>query len=768
MSIAPGTRLGPYEILGLLAVGGMGEVYRASDSRLDRRVAIKVLPAGQACEPGALARFAREAKAVAALSHPNILAIYDFGSDDGLCYAVTELLEGNTLRSRLQSGPLALRKAIDFARQIAQGLAAAHGKGIVHRDLKPENLFVIHDEQVKILDFGLVAHVESPDPEVTARPTLIRPTEPGKVMGTVGYMAPEQVRGLAADPRSDIFSFGAVLYEMLLGERAFNLPTAAETMTAVLREDPPRLADAARLLPAGLERLLRHCLEKDPHHRFQSARDLAFALEGIGLDGDTAARTSSASTQIEMRAARLAEAGPPSIAVLPFRNLSPDREAEYFSDGITEEILNALARIPDLRVAARTSSFAFKGRDEDIRNIGRQLNAQVVLEGSVRQAGDRIRVTAQLIGVADGYHLWSERYDRKMDDVFAVQDEIARSIAETLEVCLRRHEDEPLVRPPTHDLEAYNLYLKGLFLYNQRALGQAIEQFQKSIARDPGFAAPYTGLADAYIHAGFYGSIAALDAWRGAQVAARKARELEPDSASVHLSLGLIDHFYGWDVPRAEREFRRAIEISPRFADAYTFLGQLLAFSGRYDEGIEIGEMAVELDPFSIGALTRLGYSLTWAGRYQEAIRICRKALEIQPGAMHPLTCIAMTYLLDGQPEEAIAAAEQSVEATRRLPGYPLAQLGEIYALTGRLEEAREIAHELHERSAAEYVSPQSFAMIYGALDDREAAFHWIERAIEEHNAFFWALPNSPRFHPLRSDPRFPGILEKIRVRASG
>ncbi len=533
-------------------------------------------------------------------------------------------------------------------------------------------------------------------------------------------------------------------------------------MTAILREDPPRLADSARLLPPGLDRLLRHCLEKDPHRRFQSARDLAFALEGID------AESTRSSSSVWMEFPRPAEPGPPSIAVLPFLNLGPDRETEYFSDGITEEILNALARIPDLRVASRTSSFAFKGRNEDIRNIGRQLNVRVALEWSVLHAGDRIRVTAQLIDVADGYHLWSERYDRKMDDVFAVQDEIARAIAETLEVCLLRQEDEPLVRPPTRDLEAYNLYLKGLFFFNQRALGQAIEQFQKAIARDPSFAAPYTGLADSYTHAGFYGSIAALDAWRGARTAARKARELEPDSASVHLSMGLIDHFYGWDIPQAENEFRRAIEISPRFAEAYTFLGQLLAFSGRFREGIEIGEMAVELDPLSISALTRLGYSLTWGGRYEEAIRVCLKALAVQPGAMHPLTAIAMTYLYNGQHAEAIAAAEQSVEATRRLPGYPLAQLGEIYALTGRIEDARSIVRELHERSAAEYVSPQCFAMVYGALDDRDATFHWMERSIEEHNAFFWALPHSPRFHQLRSDPRFVALVEKIRARDSG
>ncbi|MEA2599608.1 MAG: eukaryotic-like serine/threonine-protein kinase [Acidobacteriota bacterium] len=766
MSLSPGTRLGPYEILGLLAVGGMGEVYRASDSRLDRLVAIKVLPERLACEAEALARFEREAKAVAALSHPNILAIFDFvngGKGDGLCYAVTELLEGKTLRGVLQAGPLSLRKAVDYARQIAQGLAAAHVRGIVHRDLKPENLFVVQGEQIKILDFGLVRHVDMPDPEVTALPTLVRPTEPGKVMGTVGYMSPEQVRGIPADPRSDIFSFGAVLYEMLMGERAFHYPTAAETMTAILKEDPPRLTEIARLLPPGLDRLLRHCLEKEPHQRFQSARDLAFALEGVETES-----TRSSSEWIDLTSSRRAEALPPSIAVLPFRNLSPEKETEYFSDGITEEILNALSRIPDLRVAARTSSFAFKGRNEDIRNIGRQLNAQVVLEGSVRQAGGRIRVTAQLIDVTDGYHLWSERYDRKIDDVFAVQDEISRAIAETLEVRLRRQEDEPLVRPPTRDIEAYNLYLKGLFFFNQRALGPAIEQFQKAIARDPSFAAPYTGLADSYIHAGFYGSIAPLDAWRGAQAAAHKARELEPDSASVHLSLGLIDHFYGWDIPRAEREFRRAIEISPRFAEAYTFLGQLLAFSGRFGEGIEIGEMAVELDPLSIGALTRLGYSLTWAGRYEEAIRICLKALEIQPGAMHPLTCIALTYLYDGQPAKAIAAAEQSVEATRRLPGYPLAQLGEIYAFTGRTEDARRILAEMHERSASEYVAPQCFSMVYGALGDREATLHWIERSIEEHNAFFWALPHSPRFRQLRSDPRFAAVVEKIRARDSG
>ena len=430
MTLPSGTRLGPYEVLSPLGAGGMGEVYRARDARLGREVAIKVLTERLVGDREHAARFEREARAVAAVSHPNILAIHDFGEQDGLFYAVTELLEGETLRQRIVRERLAWRRAVEIATAVAEGLAAAHGRGMVHRDIKPENIFVTSDGLVKILDFGLARPPVVTPEDQTATPTESVQTAAGSVLGTVGYMSPEQVSGELADARGDIFSLGCVLYEMLMGRRAFIGSSPGQTMAAILRDQPPEIAASGVQMPEGLDRIVTRCLEKTPSERFQSARDLAFALRGL----DRAGAQSGPVGGVASGAARaLAESAEASVAVLPFRNMSADPEAEYFSDGVTEEIISVLSQMANLRVAARTSCFAFKGKDTDVRHIGRELGVRTVLEGSVRQAGRRLRVTAQLIDVDTGYHLWSQRYDREMEDVFAVQDEIARAIADTFQ-----------------------------------------------------------------------------------------------------------------------------------------------------------------------------------------------------------------------------------------------------------------------------------------------------------------------------------------------
>src|SRR5260221_5954064 len=453
MSLAPGTRLGPYEILSLLGAGGMGEVYKARDPRLDRDVAIKVLPESMAGDPSRLHRFEQEARSVAALSHPNLVAIFGVGTGDRP-YLVTELLDGETLRSVLERGPVSLKRAAEVALQLVAGLTAAHDRGVVHRDLKPENIFVTRAQGVKILDFGL-AKATSPaearlhDVDVTRASATLA----GLVMGTAGYMSPEQVRGQAADPRSDIFATGAILYEMVTGQRAFQGASPADTMSAVLREQPMDLVLRSGTPPA-LARLVRRCLEKDPQERFQSARDLRFAIESI-------------SDAHPVAPAPVKKADEKSIAVLPFANMSADAENQFFSDGLAEELINALARLPGLQVASRTSAFRFRGGDVDIREIGRQLQVATVLEGSVRRAGNRLRVTAQLISVADGYHLWSERYDREMADVFAIQDEIVESIVKAIAPALAG-DAKKAVRRPTDNLEAYELYLKGRHSWHLR------------------------------------------------------------------------------------------------------------------------------------------------------------------------------------------------------------------------------------------------------------------------------------------------------------
>ncbi|MGA7991281.1 MAG: protein kinase, partial [Thermoanaerobaculia bacterium] len=465
MALSRGSRLGPYEILAPLGAGGMGEVWRAHDGRLGREVAIKILPEALGSDAGARARFAREARAVAALSHPNVLAIFDVGEDSGIAYAVTELLEGENLRAHLAGGPLAPRRAADWALQIAEGLAAAHEKGIIHRDLKPENVFVTRDGRVKLLDFGLARREEAASDDAK---TLTRSltTDPGTILGTAAYMAPEQARGIPADHRSDLFSFGAVLWEMLAGRRAFSGTSAAEVLASVLRDQPPPLAEAGGLAGA-LGEVAKHCLEKDPALRFQSARDVVFALH---------AAESAVSRPVVTPPPSRPPDGGPSVAVLPFRNLSPEKDSEYLSDGLSEEIIHALMKVETLHVAARTSSFAFKDKSEDVRAIGERLGVRSVLEGSVRQAGGRLRVTAQLIDVTSGYQLWSERFDRTLDDVFAVQDEIARAIANTLRVRLFGGDSTPRAAAP-RDPVAYDLYLRGRFFFNRRAAPKAIEAF---------------------------------------------------------------------------------------------------------------------------------------------------------------------------------------------------------------------------------------------------------------------------------------------------
>jgi serine/threonine-protein kinase len=761
--LSPGFRLGPYEIVSPLGAGGMGEVYRARDTRLERDVAVKVLPATIQSDSEALARFEREAKLVAALSHPNILAIHDIGSDAGVSYAVTELLQGETLRDRLSAGPVPLRKTVDYAGQIARGLAAAHARGIVHRDLKPENVYVTADGHVKILDFGLARRDSPGGAGANEAPTVAR-TTPGTILGTVGYMSPEQVRGEVADHRTDIFSLGAILYELVFAERAFRAETDVETMTAILREDPPALRRRGTA-PNEIVRVISRCLEKKPDERFQSASDLAFVLTVLGgteAEPIEAAPHSSGSRVPSGARSTISDSSRASIAVLPFRNLSADRENEYFTDGITEEIINALTKIEALRVASRTSSFAFKGREEDIRKIGEQLGVRAVLEGSVRRAGSRLRITAELISVGDGYNLWSERYDREMEDVFAIQDEISLAIANTLKVRLLAGEEGALVERATEDVEAYNHYLKGKYFFNRRVPRQAIAEFERAIGRDPGYAPAYTGLADAYCIFGFYGGIPTLDAFAKARAAATKAHDLEPESAEVHVSLGLVEHYFGWDFDREDREFVRAIELAPRSAAAYAWLALKRTF---VDDPVHARQHALkarDLEPLSPNVQTNVAWSYFVERRYEEAERELRRALDLDPDALYPLWACALTLRMRGKHEESIAMLEKAVALTDRGQTWYLGHLGASYAAAGRSTDAIRILDELRERSSREYVAPFHLAFLHMGLGDADAAIAALELACDQRNALAWWPRTAPQFDSLRSHPRFAALLEKI------
>ena len=648
MTLAAGTKLGPYEIVAPLGAGGMGEVYRARDTRLEREVAVKVLPEAFAKDTDRLTRFEREAKAVAALNHPTILAIYDYGREGAVAYAVTELLEGASLKDRMASGPVPAREAVGIAAQVARGLAAAHEKGIVHRDVKPENLFLTRDGTVKILDFGLAR--SGPGGETGDAPTRSLMTSPGTVMGTAGYMSPEQVRGQAVDARSDLFSLGVVLVEMLSGHRAFHGGSAVETMAAILKEDP--LSGSGAALPAALERIVRRFIEKRPEDRFQTARDAAFALEA--LSGGAPARD--------------AEAAPRSVAVLPFADMSPAKDQDYFCEGLAEELIHALTKIPELRVASRTASFQFRGGGADLAAVAEQLHAEAILEGSVRKAGDRLRISVQLVNAADGFHLWSERYDRDMSDVFAIQDDITEKVVAALSLVLTERERRAMARPQTSQIEAYDLYLRGRQLYyrassrNQRA---AIVLFEKAVAADPDYALAYAGIADASAMLHMFHGGSPKDLVR-AEAASLKALQLAPQSAECHASRGFAASA-ARRYDEAEREFKTALALDPRQFEAKYLFGRMRVAQGRIEEAVALWEEAVRIRPDDYNVPLLLHGFYYGLGREREALKMARvgvaaaeKHSALNPEDARPLYLGAGGLLLLGQRKRALEWAERA------------------------------------------------------------------------------------------------------------
>jgi eukaryotic-like serine/threonine-protein kinase len=725
MKLAPGTKLGPYEILAPIGAGGMGEVWRARDTRLGRIVAIKKVKEQHS------ERFKQEARSIAALNHPNICQLHDIGPD----YLILEYVEGKPL-----SCPLPEREAVRPAIQIATALEEAHRNGIIHRDLKPSNIMVTEKGSVKLLDFGLSKLYEQNAGESTAE---FPATQAGAVLGTVAYMSPEQAQGQQADARSDIFSFGLVLHEMLSGRRAFQGGSNPAILAALMRDEPSPL-QASGLL----EKIVRRCLEKQPTKRYQTMAEVRADLEQC-------ATAKAAITGTEPQ---------PSIAVLPFVNMSGDKEQEYFSDGLAEEIINALTQIPGLKVTARTSAFAFKDKREDITKIAEALRVSNILEGSVRKAGNRIRVTAQLITAADGSHLWSERYDREMTDIFAIQDEISLAIAEKLRMRISGNRSH--IRRHTENLEAYNLYLKARhhhYKFAPEDFAKSQGYYKEAIELDPNYALAWAGLASTYWSMGMQGCMHPKTVYAQCRQAAVKALELDETLAEAHsIIAALLGTEFDWK--GSKNEFRRALELDPT-SDVVlgTYSLHYLMPMQHMEEAIAVSRKGLELNPLSPMSSTIVGMLYVSSGQADRAIEQFRRTLQLDPNFYLAYFYLSFAYIIMGNFDEGIRTLETASQLSGRNPQV-LGHLGAAYARVGRIGEAQKILKELEDIAQDTYVPATTYAIVYMGLGQTERAFDWLDKAVDERDFRMHYLRGMPVFQPLYSHPRFHALLRRMNL----
>jgi serine/threonine-protein kinase len=740
-----GRKLGHYLIREKLGTGGMGEVYLAEDEKLSRSVALKVLPPELASNPDRRERFRREAKAVAALNHPNIVTLHSVEEADGVLFLTLELVEGETLRSKIDRGPLPAAEVFEIGAQIGEGLSKAHASGILHRDLKPHNVMVTRDGRVKLLDFGLAKFLGSRETDPDAA-TMARETSPGMTLGTAGYMAPEQALGKEVDARADLFALGVVLYEMATGRSPFRGETLAAFFDSLLHDAPPSPSAANPDLPLDLVRVIERALEKEPSRRYGSAGELVSDLRGVASPKPSRAKRYS-------------------IAVLPFSDLSPERDQEYFCQGLAEELINTLAAVRGLRVLARTSAFALQGQGLDVREIGRRLRVDTVLEGSVRKAGERLRITTQLVDAAEGHMLWSKKFDRDLDDVFSVQDEIAETVASELQSELGFAKERSDARRASN-LEAYDAYLRGLFAMNrwtedwvERALGC----FADAVARDPGYALAHAAIAECLVW--FYSGIgirSAAETIPRAREAAAKALALAPELPEPHKVQGLIAMSHDWDRKRAEESFARAIELNPSSADARLWNAwRLSLFEGTYEAALSELRVAEENDPLDLKIKTQIGYVHYFLRDFDRAEAQLLKVLAIDPHFAFAHYGLGDVQAQQGRYDEALSELEESV----RLGGSSvnhLAILSYVNGLAGRTGEARRLLGEIRARASRGYASPIWSALAHLGLHEIDAAFEWLDRAYEERDGSLILVTASPEFDPLRSDPRFGALLKRM------
>ena len=761
MRLAAGTRLGPYEIVAPLGSGGMGEVYRAHDPRLGRDVAVKVLPEQLSSSPERLARFEREARIVASLNHPNIITVHSIEEAAGTRFVTMELVEGCSVAELVTPGGLPIVQVLDLVIPIAEALSAAHDKGVVHRDLKPANVMVGRDGRVKVLDFGLAKVLTvTPDPERIQTATLTTPLSmAGEVLGTAPYMAPEQIFAEAVDGRTDLFSLGVLIFEIVTGHRPFAGQTLRELAAAIMRETPSPLTDLRADVPADLDRIVRRCIEKRPIDRFRTATELANelrvlkrALERGPLPAPPVDRPSA------------------SIAVLPFVNRSANPDDEYFSDGLADELLSLLARIKGLRVSARASSFYFRGKQVPLAEVGKTLNVATLLDGSVRRAGNRVRISVQLVKVSDGYHLWSEIYDRTLDDIFAVQDDIAQSVVKELRTTLLGEEADSdarsrvkaevsqAARGRSTDPEAHRLYMlarHSMDQFSREATAKAIGFLEQAVARDPEFAHAWAELSVAYAREVGFVLVPAAEGYRRSRQAVERSLGLEPTLADGHAQLAWLRLFYDWDWRGAETSLARARELAPGSASVLRLSGVLANVLGRSDEAIGIFRLALQQDPLSAAVYHSLGVGLYVVDDFAGAEDAFRKALELAPHRIATRAHLGLTALARGLLDDALTEAAQEPEE-----GYRLWALALVHRGRGESIEAELVFKRLMDEHAEVY--SLQVAEVHAARGDADSAFAWLDRAYERRDHGLPHLKTNPRLRVLHGDARWTAFLSRM------